>query len=437
MTVVESGSSLPRIIRSELVDARRDGDLIEEAIQHARRNGRWEPLFEGVVLECWQTVQREDEARFHALRARLPDGHSRELHFRLRGVAQQARAREQRDDELGAIDADAFLEAFQPPPFTLRPILVRGHVTANTAHPNGGKTSVGIQLGLAVTGLCTLPGLEADCGRVLYLAGDSDTNFAVQLIAACEQHGIDAGELHDRLIVVPQRFPLAGRVDQIRQLATARGGFALVIVDTRPAYSSAIEEDDNLQALADALALRELTRIEGEPAVLVLCHPSKNAARDQLYPRGGSAFLGEVDTNLTLWNDDGVIELGANKRRMPEFDPIRWRFEVVDIARTDARGEPVRSVVAKIVTDDQGELRSHARREDENRLLFAMLRHPGESIAAWARACGWVLQDGAGGPHKSKVIRTLERLSADRLVTKFRGSWQLTAAGKKEAERVD
>jgi hypothetical protein len=47
--------------------------------------------------------------------------------------------------------------------------------------------------------------------------------------------------------------------------------------------------------------LRLLTSCEGNPAVLVLCHPVKSAAKDNLLPRGGGAFLNEVDANLTLW----------------------------------------------------------------------------------------------------------------------------------------
>jgi hypothetical protein len=398
-------------------------------------------VFERGFLEALEVLERTDRATFTDRLSRFPYRTAQELRGEVARLRKQppinpAPATDSRD-ELGAIDGDAFLQAFEPPAFVVRPVIVRRQVTAVTAHPNGGKTSISIQFSLLVNGLVKLPGLEADPGRVLYLAGDSDTNFAVQLIGACEQHGIDPARLNDRLVVVPQRFPLAGRVEQIRELAQERGGFNLVVVDTRPAYSSAIEEDDNLQALADALSLRELTRIEGGPAVLVLCHPPKNAARDQLYPRGGSAFLGEIDNNLVLWNDDGIVELGANKRRMPEFDALRWRFEAVDISRADTRGEPVRSVVARMVTDDHGDQRAKVRREDENRLLFTMLRHPDESLGAWARLCGWMLRDGGGEPHKTKVDRTLKRLAADRLVEKYRGRYRLTKLGKREAEGVD
>lgn len=141
-----------------------------------------------------------------------------------------------------------------------------------------------------------------------------------------------------------------------------------------------------------------------------------------------------------LWNDgDGVVELTAQKRRIPEFEPLRWRFDVVDIDRTDSRGRPVRSVRAYRVTEKQAAETRKARRQDENRLLFAMLRHPQESQAEWARQCGWFIEDGAhaGQPHKTKVARLLMRLKGDKLVESLRGDWSLTDRGRREAEKVD
>jgi len=37
-----------------------------------------------------------------------------------------------------------------------------------------------------------------------------------------------------------------------------------------------------------------LTFLPGKPAVLVNCHPVKNASRDNPLPMGGSAFSNEV-----------------------------------------------------------------------------------------------------------------------------------------------
>jgi hypothetical protein len=45
--------------------------------------------------------------------------------------------------------------------------------------------------------------------------------------------------------------------------------------------------------------------LPGKPACVVNCHPaagaSKDISRDSCVPRGGSAFLNEIDTNLSVW----------------------------------------------------------------------------------------------------------------------------------------
>lgn len=77
------------------------------------------------------------------------------------------------------------------------------------------------------------------------------------------------------------------------------GALSLVLVDTSVASSPATMEDDDNQAYVHAAALRELSLLPGKPAVLVNCHPASGAAkdmsRDSCVPRGGSAFLNEID----------------------------------------------------------------------------------------------------------------------------------------------
>jgi hypothetical protein len=56
-----------------------------------------------------------------------------------------------------------------------------------------------------------------------------------------------------------------------------------------------------------ARQLRRFTTMPGGPTVLVNCHPVKNASSDNLLPRGGGAFLAEVDGNLTCTRNDTVV----------------------------------------------------------------------------------------------------------------------------------
>lgn len=332
-------------------------------------------------------------------------------------------------------DAAEFVRAFEPPHYVVEPILARGHLVAGTAHPNGGKSTIAVQTTLVAAGLARISGFEAEPGRVLYLIGENDHNLRGQFIAACQQHGIDPQAAREQIDFIPRPLAIAENVATITKLAADRGGYCLIVVDTRIAYSGSTDENDNAQSYDDAAALRELTRVEGSPAVLVLCHPPKGAARENLIPRGGSSFYGEIDENLTLWADGEDVTLAADKRRIPDFAPIEWRIEAVDLAGyTDRRGKTIRSVIAYRVTEQQQEAAAGKRREDENRLLYALLHHPSESYSALASLCGWI--DGKGNPQRWRVQRVAERLAEHKLVRRYRERWILTAAGKDEAAKI-
>ena len=404
--------------------------IVENAIGMAAGQGNGAALYVPGVLGAWRYLRDEAVGNFHDYAASLPYADRTELERALRAAPPQASSGAA--TYLRAMPAGDFVRDFVPPVYVLDPIIVRGQVVATTGLPNVGKSAIAVPLALCATGLLRLPGLEADPCRVLYLIGENDANLAVQLIAACEHWSIAPDALNGRLWVVPQRFGLGTMVGEIAALAELVGGFGLVAVDTRVAYSESLDENDNAQAAEDARALRDLSRVEGEPAVIALCHPPKNAQREALYPRGGSAFFGEIDCNLTLWNDGEIVELGSNKRRMPDFDPIRWRLEQVETSRVDRKGRPVRSVVASIVGDSDAQ-EDASRRQDDNRLLWALLHHPDDSIAEWATHCGWTYK---GNPAKSKVSRVLSRLLAADLVRRYGDRWTLTGPGKGLARGV-
>src|SRR5260370_7259234 len=99
---------------------------------------------------------------------------------------------------------------------------------------------------------------------------------------------------------------LAGVVDIAASLPTIQAEAAtipdlvLVIVDTGAAYFPGDESNSNSQQGAYARLLRQLTFLPGKPAVLVNCHPVKNASRDNLLPMAASAFLNDLADTLTL-----------------------------------------------------------------------------------------------------------------------------------------
>jgi hypothetical protein len=316
-------------------------------------------------------------------------------------------------------------------------VLARGRLISLTGLTGHAKTAVATAIQLCVAGGRSFAGREVEPGAVLVLCGENPDDYAMRLLATAQQGRFTSTDMN-RITVVPEVFSLDERCLEIDAIGENLGPFALVVVDTSAAYNMGNDENDNLQARRHAAMFRDLGNLPGKPTVLVLCHPTKGATRDNLVPRGGGAFLNEVDGNLTCWKDDaGVVTLHwAGKFRGPTFDPIRLELQSWELKGVqDSKGRPVSSVVAVPVADDRAEQLEAKVLDDENRVLLAMTKRPGGSVAELAMAAG--MTSGMGTPQKSRVHRLLDVLKGQGLVEKTRtGAWRLTSKGQKEAEQV-
>lgn len=326
-------------------------------------------------------------------------------------------------------DALEWLDEASPADWVVEALLQQGMVYAVTAQTNHGKTAVTLVMAICVAAGLPFAGRAVKAGRILILCGENPEGFRTRMRATINALEVKREQLSDRICVLPQSMPLASVRAQIREEATKRGDFALVLIDTSVSFFSGDSEDDNVQARDHALDIRSLAELPGKPAVVVNCHPSKGATQESLVPRGGGAFLNEIDTNLTVWSDGDVATLHwHHKKRGPDFDPIYFKFQGGTIE--DANGIRVPTVVATHISDDQEDQLFKERREHENRVLVAMADAPGASYADISHECGW------GRNGKSKVKRVMDRLRDDGLVQKFRGRMRLTPKGEGEAGRA-
>jgi hypothetical protein len=224
--------------------------------------------------------------------------------------------------------------------------------------------------------------------------------------------------------------------------AKANGEASLVIIDTSAAYFLGNEELSNTQMGAYARTLRRLTTLPGKPCVLVLCHPIKYVTDpSQLLPRGGGAYLAEMDGNLTLWRtSDDVVELHYNKIRGPGFQAMSFKLEPIKSDKLlDQKGRQISTVRAVPISQREEEQHDSKAEEDEDRVLAAMLNMPAEhggSFANWASDIGWQSENGEA--YKKKVERLVTGLEKKKpkLTTKIRNKWQLTEEGKDAARQA-
>lgn len=323
-----------------------------------------------------------------------------------------------------------FLTGFVPPDYLLDGILQRRFVYSLTAQTGHGKTALALLITRIVGGSDpkdTLGKHGAEKGQVVYFAGENPDDLRMRVLGDEHLYNDD----NARISFIPGTFSIEAMQTRIEAEIKLLGGVDLVIVDTSAAYFNGKDELSNTEMGAHARMLRTLTTLPGGPCVLVLCHPVKHVTDpSQLLPRGGGAFLAEVDGNLTLWKHDGVLlDLHhTDKLRGPGFDPISLRLETVTTTRLmDKKGRLIPTVRAVWTSDAETERATEDARTDEDAILKTLLI-PGQSIADLANACGW--RTSSGEPHKSKVYRILKRLEKDKLAVLKRGSWTLTESGK-------
>lgn len=344
-----------------------------------------------------------------------------------------AQAKGERISLVQSVSAADFVRGFEAFDYLLEPLIQPGYVYALTGKTGHAKTAVTTRLELAIVSGTSIAGHDTKKGKVLSLCGENPSDKQARILASCQALKITPP---DTLRLIGGSFPIGERLAEIKADAEQHGPYSLVTVDTSAAFFYGGDENDNVQVRLHASELRELATIAGKPAVLVLCHPTKAATSDNLQPRGGGAFLNDIDGNLTCWlNGDVITVHWQGKIRGPGFEPIQFKLRKRAIdGLLNSKGKPVESVVAMPIDDAEAEQLARAELHDENRLLDAMLQYKAGSIADWARNCGWTTPKGE--PHKSKVFRMLESLQAEKLAKKSRGRWCLTAAGTAEAEKV-
>ena len=330
------------------------------------------------------------------------------------------------------LTAQQFIDGFTPPSYLIDGVLQRGYLYSLTARTGGGKTAISMFVGQCVARGVNMHGRAVQSGTVLMLAGENPDDIRARFLVLAEAYGFDPGAIKMRFIAGVVSIP--ARFDEIKAEAATIDDLVLVIVDTAAAYFPGDETNSNSQQGAYARLLRQLTFLRGKPAVLVNCHPIKNAARDNLIPMGGSAFVNEVDGNLTLWanNEKQVCLHWLGKFRGPEFDPINFELKVASSPKViDAKGRLMPSIVAEPISDATLEAGEAVQESDEDKVMKLLHASPGASFAILAQKAGWMMGDGR--PHKMRVHRIMERIKADKFVEQYRShKYRLTKKGEKE-----
>ena len=326
-----------------------------------------------------------------------------------------------------------FTCSFTPPDYVIDGLLQRRFLYSMTAPTGGGKTAVALLLAAAIARGENISNHEVERGSVLYFAGENPDDIRMRWLAMADKMAFDVDDIDVQFIAGV--IPIAEMFDQIKGEIAAEGEVTAVVVDTAAAYFDGDDENDNVQMGKYARTLRRLTTLPGGPSVIVPCHPTKNASNDNLLPRGGGAFIAEMDGNLVCLKKDGVVDLSWHgKFRGPDFPPIGFQILTVACeALKDSKGRLIPTVIAKPLTEAVRTDIETVQRRDEDAVLSVMLLAPGGSLTSMAEALGW---NDRNGPAHYRVSRVMKKLEGFKFVTKERDQWVLTEKGKQTARKA-
>ena len=331
-----------------------------------------------------------------------------------------------------------FVKDFVPPDYLIDGILQRRFIYSLTGQTGSGKTAVALLWAYCIATGTKIGPREVEAGRVIYFAGENPDDIRQRWIAMAEHYKFDIDTIDVHFI--PGVLSLMQMRERIKMEIAESGPATAIFVDTSAAYFEGKQENDNVELGNHARLMRKYTRMPGGPTVIVNCHPPKGAGPENLIPRGGGAFLAEVDGNLTCALSEGIIRIGTQgKFRGAEFSPLHLELRTGTTERLkDTKGRKIFSVYAAQLTDEEVAERTQGGRDNENRVLRLMLAADPKkplSIADIANNLGWRLA--SGEPHKRKVHGILQELLKHKLVEQERGgSYALTSKGKATAQAL-
>ncbi|WP_181893037.1 DUF977 family protein [Falsiruegeria mediterranea] len=303
----------------------------------------------------------------------------------------------------GKRTAAAFAAGYVPFDYLLDGVIQTGRVQALTAFTGHGKTTTALHLAIAIASGTSFAGHETLQGSVYFLAGENHDNTRVQYLAACHAQDIDPASLPIYWHEGP--FAVGSDLQQVLNDVSDLPDLRLIVGDTHQAFFQGDSDNDNMQMLEAARQWRPLTqRIASRPTVLIPTHPSgKTADRSNLVPRGGGAFLNEIDGNLTCWKDDNLVRLHwQGKHRGPDFLPVTMELKLFEDSRVvDAKNRPL--AVPVLIETSAGKIRDkEAVQQIAERAILEVLKEQAKITQEQLAA--------ATSIHKSTVKRRLDDL---------------------------
>jgi hypothetical protein len=313
-----------------------------------------------------------------------------------------------------------------PPVYTIDSVLINGYLYTLTGKNNSGKTTLISAMALSVSQGAPFGHLKTKKGRVLILSGENayDTNLKFKYLIEEENHSLADIDIFEG------SFDMKKNIESYLAEQDPSRSIALVIVDSLQAYFGSGDFNNNSDQLAHTKALRRLSELPGNPAVVVLAHPTKSG--DALEPYGGGSAMNEIDTNLTLKLENGIATLHHTKTRQPDFAPIPFKLELVELQHFKNNfDKPTTTTKFLPISDEQAE----SIYEDTEKIKAKILVHLEGGELTYRELALLVFGDSDLDKFKSQIQRVVKDLRNKNLI-ESKGTPSLSRKGKEVVKKI-
>jgi hypothetical protein len=239
--------------------------------------------------------------------------------------------------------------AATPPRWLVKGLLLEGSLAFLFGRWGTGKTTVAIELCVAIARELPWHGRKTRGGLVVYISCESPHGVRLRLSAQLKEQGITIDDLHGNFLEIAAR-PHLLKPDDVQALIAelqALGPVALIVVDTLARAMAGTEENSAKDAgilVGNCQTISEKTGA----CVLLLHHTGKDASRGM---RGSSNLPASADTEIELERpsetDNVRIAKLGKQRDAPDYCDL-FHYELVAVTLgQDEDGDPITSTVVR------------------------------------------------------------------------------------------
>jgi hypothetical protein len=313
------------------------------------------------------------------------------------------------------------------PKWLVKNLLVEGSLAILFGRWGTGKSTIAIELCVAVARTLPWHGRKVRGGKVIYISCESPHGVRARLSAALKDQGITLADLHGNFLEIAAR-PHLGKPEDVQALIAelqAIGPIALVVVDTLARAMAGTEENsakDSSILVGNCQTISEKTGA----CVMLVHHTGKDESRGM---RGSSNLPASADTEIELERpsetDNVRIAKLGKQRDAPDYCEL-FHYELVAVTLgQDEDGDPITStVVREVAPPSEIETTSEAPKHPIRRAVWSTLNNamrPMEVEELITSAAASLVHDPAPGKRdrrRERVSRAVEGMAQEGLLSR-------------------